>query len=572
MSWIELNDFRGGIVQKPSLNQPLGTATESHTWGCRSSRSGALIPLPRINATITMTPPTPPTSGNLLSEEYRIVGLGISGPHYGGPTSPTVGVDANLSELWVCIEAWDATKLYLDVLRYNRHQNTPTWESVWKVDRTATFNQNVRPRNCTFDMQWSNSANPDQLGGVVMGWVVDGYARMFPDDTDPSTTGTANLPGDRIDDPIPGSVAGADSLVAHQGRFVVFPAQIIGFGATSVFITTEAAYWTEQNNATALDPELAGEFLHPIAPTASPSGFVVKHSLAGDELLLIKPSGGAALLRGDISDPTIEHLPFVQSAGLSFNNGVKTNVGLMYPIDGGGVWLWSGGESTEELSQDMQAGFWRPPAVPTTTGTPGVHVWGHATTQCAAASDMVFFPNNWIFNLEIQSGWWRLDDPTVWAAHRWVVDGRNRYAYAASTGILDNTDPVLREYRIDRPTNKFSWQSQPIPTNSPGATISISSLELLATSNAIPGGAQGAGEVTVSLLTSEGATVTHKFAVPANTPDRPTWQRARTKIRGSYLQARIVSEATNSGDGAPVVHALRLLPESSRPTAVATQT
>ena len=576
--WQEITDFSRGIIQTTGLHWPLGAAEEAGTYRCHTSSSGALKPLPRLHDVFKMGPPTPPTASNLQSEEHRLVGLAVTGPHYGGPDNPTVGVDANMSEIFVCVEAWEENggdgtdRLHLRVIRYNRHQSNPNWETVWHVTEDIDYNMNVRPRSCSFDLQWSNSEDRGQMGPVVLCWAVSGHARMFPDDTASMTTGHAALPGDKNDKPIPGGFWDPSSLISHQGRIVIFPISIIGWGADAVWVTSEAAYWTKVNDVSERDQELIDQELWrvPIATTRHPSGFGPIVSLGGDELLLVKLQGGAVLIRGDLSDATVEHLPFIQSCGLALNRGVLTNIGFVYPIDGGGVWLYGGGETSEDIAQDMSGGFWRPAQGATTSGTPpnpATHPWGHAATQCAASSDFVFMPDNWIFDLE-NPGWWKLEAPGEWPAHRWAVDMRNRYAYSTPSGFLTGNDDVVREYRIDRPADSFSWKSQPIPTASPGDNLSFDSLELLATANPLTGGDDEGGKVTVTISSAEGASQSFEFHVPGTAINRADWFRKRVNVRGTYIQIQIESEAYDSNNGAPVVHAIRWKAQHRRPTKV----
>lgn len=541
VEWQSIGSFSPGIQQQMSPNHPVGTAHPDLTYRCHALESGALAPLPRLVDRITRTPLTTPS--NVVNEGVRLIGVHCSGPHFLA-TDPYPGVDENHTEIFVASEWLETSQLKLDVSRYTKHrEQSPVWESVWSdTENDVPYRVFTRPRAAFFASQWSNSASPDDAGPYVLGWVISGHARHFPDDTTPFTSSTAAMPGDITDDPIAGGLIAPSYLVAHQGRFVIFPLYVSGFGDASVFISSEAAYWTKANDATSLDAELATgpDYLNLLAAggSSNPSGFGVMASLSGSELLLVKLQGGAYILRGDISDATIEHYPYVRSTGLAFNNGCITPVGYMYPVDGGGVWLWSGGETAENVSKHMDPGFWRPPQF---------GAWGHANTSCATLRELVFFPNNWVFNTD-NPGWWRIDDPDDFTIHHWSSDVRSRYIYGTPATATGDSDPVLYEFYAAWPALDYSWQSQPIP-GSVDRRMNVEAVEVVA---------HGKGTIKVTATTREDP-VGSSTTFEVSDDDRVTVARGNLRVQGTHVQLRIESstQSDQQGVGAPIVHDLR---------------
>src|SRR5690606_6682429 len=119
----------------------------------------------------------------------------------------------------------DAATMHLTVARYTRNKVTPKWGDAWSRDYNGLdYNPLVRPRNCVFASQRSNSAAELVSGPQVVGWVFSGNARYFPADTATTTSATGYMPYDQVGDTARNSsqLIGPTYCVGHQGRMVIF--------------------------------------------------------------------------------------------------------------------------------------------------------------------------------------------------------------------------------------------------------------------------------------------------------------------------------------------------------------
>jgi len=496
--WQRVGDFRAGIHTAVAPTRPSGYAQESKTFQCYASTAGSLIAAPRLVRTITR----PVMSANpLVSEQYRIVGLYANAPVYStdGSNVNTSGVDEVHTELLYGVEWWETntgSRLRLDVSRYTRNKVTPGWESIWsRTYDAATYSANTRPRAAFFDSQRSNVAAPLVAGPQVVGFVFSGNARTFPDSTTLTTaltTSTLKLPGDDVDDPVTGLAP--TNLVAHQGRFVIFPLLITGDGTNQVYVSTESAYWTPPNNASIMDTNLTTYF-NILGGSGDGSGYQAFGSLTADELFLVKVKGGGLFISGDLNTPTERTLPYVQSTGLTFTNGVTCWLGFVYPVDASGIWLWSGGDTAEHVTKHLRPDFWRPTTMLPTYADPGDQTpaaWGNSNMQLASWNEFVLVPNNWMWDTDVK-GWWRILDPDVIEMFWWTADERGKYAWGAPAGWSTGTDPVGYEFSRGLGATYYSWQSHPLSL-SVDRTQSIDELILCG---------QGVGTIKVTVRTPE---------------------------------------------------------------------
>lgn len=553
--WKVVNDFSPGIHQIVSPNHPPGAAQETNTYRCHSVDGGALAPLPRVTTyhmRFYMPYVSPATTADLASEEYRIVGLHCNDPVFWGGETET-GVYQNNSEFYVCWEWYDSKNgghVNYRVERYKRdYFNTPQWETLWQVSRNLPFSNQYRPAKCEFVTQRSNNTQPLLLGPTVVAWVIHGYAQMFPDDLNEFVSSVRALPGDYA---LSAGVVQPDSIVAHQGRVVIFPLTLSGMGSNQIYTNSESFYWTAANDLRTLaTTPVGGNDNYNVSAvfTEDPTGYQVKQSLSADELLLIKARQGAVIVRGSLDDFTTTNYPYIRGTGFSMNRGTNSPKGFVYPVDNSGVWLWSGGEFSEHITKQLQPNFWRPPAVSPAYGdTQTDNPWGWQDTQCAWWNNFVMFPNNWCWDTDYD-GWWRIEDPAVVTFHRWAGDWRGLSLYGTPSGVLTGNDKAVYEYAFINKSADYSWMSHPLQ-DSVEREVRLRELCLVATGN-------GKVKVTVQSATDPiGQSVT--FQINENL--RPHVQVADFNVQGTHLTVRIESEALNLIDAfveAPTVHEFR---------------
>jgi hypothetical protein len=226
-------------------------------------------------------------------------------------------------------------------------------------------------------------------------------------------------------------------------------------------------------------------------------------------------------------------------------------------VDGGGVWLWGGGDTSQNVSSNMDDEFWRPDYTDSDYG-PGY-------TSCAQWQEWVLLPNNWIFDTDF-GAYWRLDYPAeiasnsatvvgTTAVHNWTVDWKGRHAYGFLDHMADNSTYEIIGYDYDRldPRHTYSWQSQPMSATIDRA-VKIRQCILTVSGSA--------GTVTVKIRsnkTGSEATLTYTHGVESAVDDDfPTAYAQACHVIGSHVQVQITSTATTNTDPAPVVHGFRL--------------
>lgn len=533
LEWLEIKDFTPGIFDTVTPNNPPGTATRENTFKCIASENGALIPMPRRVANYEHE--------NLDSSEpssdgfYFIGGLFVADPIFDGTTP--VGPDQNNSEIFMAFEWFDTTTSdrRQQIRRYQRHSATQEWETVFdKTSADQTYDANYRPARCVFQSSRSNRADDTIVGVPVVIMCYDGILEEFPDDQNAAVTDTFAMPKPADGFPQP------SLIISHQNRVVVFPLTLYAFGQGEVYATNEGIYWTAANDVGTND---AGDFTNVVFGSENPTGYQCGASLSANELLLLKSKGGGLLLRGDLGNVTAINLPNVFSPGFSDSHGCRTKIGYAYCIDNGGMYVWQGGDSAEDISLQLASNFWRP------TDQVGDYYRSHTT--CTKWGNWIATPNNWLFDID-RGGWWRFDDPSFaelyhldsdWTG-RWLYGSRHKFSHDAEDQF------VFHEYDRQLGAVTYSWQSHPIPATME-RTVQIRECILVMS---------GHGDFEVTCIGREGETDTQSYTVD---DDFPVAMRGPLACKGTNIQVHVVSTANNEDDdplpeGAPVLHAIRL--------------
>lgn len=557
--WRRIGDFRGGIHTAVAPGRPPGLAQEDGTFQCYASTAGSLIPTPRVVSRIYRDTDDY-TESTLLNEQFRIGGVYANNPVHSTDSNNinTYGVDECHTELFVAVEYWTGTSnsavLELDVSRYTRNKTSPAWESIWSRTYAAdVYNSNNRPFNCWFASQRSNSAAVTESGPMVVGFVFNGNARYFPNDTATSTSATDFMPADEIGDAQSGVKPW--QLVGHQGRMVIFPLYYTGDGADQRYASSECAYWTPINDANIIDSALSSNYFNILGGYEQGSGYEVIASLTADELFLVKRTGGGLFVSGGLNSTTVRTLPYMRSTGLSFCNGCTTPLGYIYPADSSGIWLWGGSDTAEHITKHLRPDFWRPSTlVPEYSDSQSAAGWGHGYTQMATWNEFTFLPNNWMWDTD-QKSWWRILDTTVVPVHRWVADERGLLFWGAPSGFTTGSDPVLWEFSRRFSATMFSWKSHPMePT-----------IEQAVRCDEIVVCGQGLGRVRVTVETAEDPDGSTAVEVEFTDTSRTQIRRAPINVSGTGVVFRVESfgvdhdETAGSFDSAatqaaPTVH------------------
>jgi hypothetical protein len=543
--WLVIDDFRPGIHHLVSPNTPRGAATDE-TYRCRASVTGALVPAPRrIAPGIVLQPSLDPSDNG--AEEFRLCGLVVNDPVFTAGDN-TFGVDQNNSEIYVGIEQYNTPNGNYDrsIYRYLAHRETPVWDHV-ATDSPGgvTFDPYTRPKRCYFAIGRSNEPDPTQVGPAVVGWAFGGWGAYFPDENDTSGTGIVPFPG--TSNPL----VAVDTLIGHQGRALLFPLSLSQLGTVDgqpvVYATNECFYWSEVNDWRTLDDSLDG-FFNVLAGYENPTGYSVVASLAADELFLIKARGGGLVIRGSLNDFTAITLPNLRPAGQSLDLGTTSPLGYMYPVDNSGVWLWAGGETSENLTPHLRPNFFRPP--PRDKNGDEV-AWGNYHTQSCQFGDLVMFGANWFYDTTT-TGWWHIDNPVTddeergYVIHKWAADWKGRLCWGTASGFRNEGDIALYRFDSTQGATSYLWTSHPLANqisrqNTPKELVVVGS---------------GRGQVKVTIFTDR-ARQTLQFDF--DDPDRVSAKRANVGVEGDFPQIRVYSRGLDiTSDDAPSVHQLRV--------------
>lgn len=124
-----------------------------------------------------------------------------------------------------------------------------------------------------------------------------------------------------------------------------------------------------------------------------------------DQMLVVKHVGGGALIAGDLDQPTIHRLPYIESTGGVICKGAQTPVGYVYGSRNG-IFLWNGGDSTERISPQLDGFFWDH------TDGSVFETYAGSRGRMAYWNGLVCVPNNYVLDIDSQS-WWRLAVPTL---------------------------------------------------------------------------------------------------------------------------------------------------------------
>lgn len=294
------------------------------------------------------------------------------------------------------------------------------------------------------------------------------------------------------------------------------------------------------------------------------SGYGVWSSVDANTLLLVKNSGGALQLTGDLDRPAVQRLPGVPSVGGFANRGVTTDKGFIYGSTSG-VWIWSGGNTATNLAPQLHPTFWIPedPTVtPPDAAQPGRSL-GQLVGSFGYRWPYLYAPNNWMMDLRT-GGWWRYwptpaQDPDrgVHFAFNEVDSLGNLWAFPAShldgssltrpegddTDLLlsENDYLIYRQFDLNTPTDYWTWKSQPL-TRTRNRYLEFKGLTLVAA---------GVGQVTVELTGLNGAT--HQATFQLTSTSRAMFTRPMN-LRGTDVQVKITARAGTPDDEAPTVH------------------
>jgi hypothetical protein len=605
---IEISDFSPGIhadyhfgagatvasTQAGSILVP-GAATVEGTYRCCADRSGALVPLPKLTAGPTSG--RIPTAANGAAKyvtgrvaSYLLDAIVLSDAYVEGEVVAANTDRAGVLTLygqWYETDAFrwtvfarlhrlfDAAGGGQDLL-FAKGDTSILASDTAKAHLGAGSFTMFRAResinsNFTFESVAFNVFGSPDYGLVEPAWVTGAISAGDQALTDFHTNNGATFPAtasgrilglfpdyDDIDTAktkfltIAGMTAAA-YLTSHQGRLIALSRQHGEFGENTaggtLGVITEHVHYTPEYD---FDASLGiGDLEFGTFGERKPFPSGVAASVSADEFLLIKHRDGGLLVRGDLDNPTVVDLPFIHSTHGVRSVPAWSPLGLVYGTRNG-IYVWEGGETTRQLSNQLEGFFWNPDADNIERyGTVGRLTWWEP---------WVAVPNNFLMDSR-SGGWWRLDTPEATGAALSVYDqapGSNRlYAFPHKL-TADSGDPMWYTATPDELAASYSWKSQPL-AQMRDRVISVKDIRLLVTNaNDDP----ATVTVTLSGFSSTGgavAPVATTVTVAGNSASRP--QMLHTIVKGnfiaSYIQVQI--EATSgTTDAAPKVHSLTI--------------
>lgn len=380
-----------------------------------------------------------------------------------------------------------------------------------------------------------------------------GFVFTHPDPTNASAMSILPLlnSGTTGYNPTTYNPVGARLVVSHQGRLVTNCAFPIAMPNSSTFGTNLT--WYSQPLDIKAQVYTAGPAIDQFVEAHEEVD--VMASVEVDQLLLIKSYNGATLVRGDLDNPTVVQLPYVESTCDVSSTPVKTPLGLVYGSRNG-VFLWAGGERSQKLSNQIEGYFFKP-------NTENIN--GHYM-RFGYFHPWVCVPNNFLYDIRTNS-WWVLDSPSTYAYSVYVPDPQTGAMYAFPYKIAVGSTQYACDYFDPRYlATSFSWQSQPL-IESRDRLLNVQEIEVMASTGQNTAAGQTVS-VTISGYDYAGnpiTPVTETFTMNGSSPSGPQPRIFRNdihqQVQARHIQVRI--QSNGNGSTAPKVYSVRLLAQDA---------
>ncbi len=601
------SDFHGSTLETPSnttngqvVTGNNGAAVIDDTYRCCADRSGALVPLPKLSVGRTSEPL--PLAGNedakylggvavsylldgivrgdmFLEDAHNAVTPDRAGVFvmYGMAYKPTG--DANFS--WTVLAQfhkpfidgvalhdlmWARSSEIMDsvspvqlgsgnFISYKGKAliDLPTYEAVawvayaapgyvgfqgpqWETGTIPAAEQSLTD----FDLN-TGTTYPGKYGRVIgifpdVAW--EGNARSgFLEDTFSPPYG--GIEGE--------TMASVCWIVGHQGRMVGLSRNSVQYGLSSdgqMYVIGESVLYSPVQDFYAqlgfgcYELALFGE--------EKPDRTGAVASITADEIIFVKDRGGAVMVRGDLDNPTVVQLPYVESTHGARSIPTSTPLGLIYGTRAG-VYLWEGGDTSKHISPQIDGWFWNHDADLTYLAQRGRFGWWNP---------WVMVPNNFIFDTRTNS-WWRLDSVANTGAsiNAYDVSNETNELYAFPHKLDADNDTIWWNATPDQLADSYSWKSQPIQ-QSRKRLLTVQELHLtVAPGSTVP------ATITVTLTgfdqTGKALTpVSVEFVTHPNTNMQMLHKDVQPNFQGLNIQVKVVANSNDPDEPAPKIQAL----------------
>lgn len=551
LDWQAITDFRPGIVQRAVAGVAgtpfglglAGSAQAGGTFGCYALPTGQLCPLPAQDYTFNIAFNPGYTSPIVFQSGMVLTSQGQGGSY----TIPDIGsLSGNAGKPWVGMYAGYIFANPGANLMQHKYYRWALYDGFNSTDAGVTH----------FIVQNNGVAGPGRASGV--------YAMAFSTINSPATAPTRDVAfysEDQVGNPILqqsdsgllGAAVCGQLLLAHQTR-VVSLANLANqptadaSGDVWQFIN-EKIQFTVPFSYTAGGPSYLGPEV--------PYGYGIVASQNASDLLMVKHAGGGLLVQGDLSTPIVRRMPEMASTGGATMYGTGSPVGFVYGQNNGGVYSWSGADTSQLLSSSLQDGFWEPPAWSS-------HVSGYRITpyrgKFAYWKDWVVCPNGWLYDT-LTGGWWLLQAQADTNCSEFQVDPFTNRLFGAipySTTTNNTLVPMILGWNPATFSSTYQWTSNPLWMLADKPYTYGECREIILE-------VQGAGNLSVAWQTDEtgGAFVNQtniSLAATDATVDVPTRIRidvpqTPVPVRGTWVSLQLTA---NSAPGtAPLIWAIR---------------
>ena len=330
----------------------------------------------------------------------------------------------------------------------------------------------------------------------------------------------SSTPGVNSTDAIAFSSNNIGFVFSHQDRIIGLRNDAVAqYGTSGNGPSSEIMEFTNANNYSVVTTSGT------VFVSEHPTGYGSWVSMNANQLMLVKQRGGGVSVTGALENPTVTYLPGIPSTLGATNLGtIGPNGEYIYGTDRG-VFSWTGGDSAQCISNNLDGWFWRA-FTDRRLGLQG---------QFGFLYPYVFAPNNFLYDTRT-GGWWRLNLPssTQQTYAFWDTSATGLMLGCAST-VSTNQTEAIAWYDPSQGQASYQWTSQPLQ-KSRGRFISIRQVSLLA---------MGSGTVTISITGLDNAPTpasTQTFTV--NSGNTPSLQTLPIACKGTDL---VVTIASTSG-------------------------
>ncbi len=494
---IAVNDFSPGIyddwfAEGGAVRSNPGAARKTGTFGCCSSRSGTLIAGPRRVNRLLSVPTVDLTDS--YDNTQRIMAFRCMspvwdrtsvGPFESGDVRVFPDMLAFAFESFVNsatpaafdhVSTFIVYKMFMEAAANPAVGTVPVYQVM--EHNAGDSASNIRYGWSGIDLSRDNWTTPADIGYPIAGFVftsnknVTEYERLsYPDTSLPTADGSIDMAG--LDQA--GGFAGY-AIFAHQDRLLLIDRSVNINMGTGGEVPTDLIIGTAPN-----DIQTTGVSL--VAFVAeNPGLFGAWATVNASEAFLVKQQRGGMAIRGDIDNPQqVVRLPGLPPTYDAVNIACAAQDGKVYYGSRTGVYAWSGGDTAESISRQLDGWFWNPEHTDDVL---------HCKGSFAAIERYLFAPNNFFYDME-SKGWWRLTDaeddeylPYAW----WDVSAAGTII-GAPNFLSDEQTTLADWYDIYEGQSEYNFVSQPLSA-ARNRSLNFRSLAIKA---------QGTGEITFTL-------------------------------------------------------------------------